>query len=79
MCSIEGIVSYGKKYGYSALGLVDKDVLSGAMAFKKACEKHNIKPIFGLEFTCNADDRNYQMILYARNDDGYGLLVPADD
>ena len=75
MCSIEGIVSYGKKYGYTAMAIVDRNVLSGAMAFKKACLKADIKPIFGLEFTVNVDDRNYQMIMYARNDEGFKNLM----
>lgn len=75
MCSIEGIVSYGKKYGYTHLALVDKNVLAGAMAFKKACDKNNIKAIFGLEFDIQADDQVYSMILYALNDDGFKNLM----
>ena len=54
MCSIESIVEYGKKYGYHALGLVDRNVLAGAVAFKKACQKVNIKPVYGLEFDVKA-------------------------
>ncbi len=50
MCTIEGIISYAKKYGYDHLGLVDRNVLAGAMSFKKACEKADIVPIYGLEF-----------------------------
>lgn len=75
MCSIEGIIFYGKKYGYKQMAIVDKNVLSGAMAFKKACVSADIKPIFGLEFTINVDDRNYQMIMYAVNDDGFKNLM----
>ena len=57
MCTIESIVSYGKKYGYTHLGLVDRNVLAGAMAFKKACEKASIKPVYGLEFDLEAEER----------------------
>ena len=75
MCSIEGVVAYGQKYGYKALGLVDKNVLAGAMSFKKACQKANIKPIFGLEIEIKANDRTYDAILYAKNDDGFKNLM----
>ena len=75
MCSIDGIVSYGKKYGYSALGLVDKNVLSGAMAFKKACIKEGIKPIYGIEIDVKSEDKTYSVILYAQDDEGYKNLM----
>ena len=75
LCSIDGIVAYGKKYGYKVLGLVDHNVLSGAMAFKKACLKADIKPVFGLEFEVKADENIYTCILYAKNDDGYRNLM----
>ena len=75
MCTIEGIIEYGKKYGYTSIGLVDKNVLSGAMPFKKACEKAGIKAVFGLEFEINIDERNFEMVLYAKNDDGFKNLM----
>ena len=75
MCSIEAIVSYGKKYGYDYLGLVDKNVLSAAMAFKKACDKENIKAVFGLEFDIQVDDNIYSMVLYAKDDEGFKNLM----
>ena len=75
MCTIESIVSYGKKYGYTHLGLVDRNVLAGAMAFKKACEKASIKPVYGLEFDLEAEERIYTMILYAKDDEGYKNLM----
>ena len=68
MCSIDGMIYYANKYGYKALGLVDKNVLAGAMSFKKACEKANIKPIFGLEFEIEALDRSFEAVLYAKDD-----------
>lgn len=75
MCSIEGMVFYGKKYGYNALGLVDKNVLAGAMSFKKACQKADIKPIFGLEFEIKALDRVFEAVLYAKDDEGFKNLM----
>lgn len=75
MCSVEAVVSYGKKYGYTSLALVDRYVLSGAMAFKKACKKADIKPVFGLELDVNVEDRNYTVVLYARDDKGFQSLM----
>ena len=75
MCYIDGIISYGQKYSYKALGLVDKNVLAGAMFFKKACEKANIKPIFGLEFEIKVDDRTFESVLYAKDDEGFKNLM----
>ena len=70
MCSIEGIVSYGKKYGYNALGLEDRNVLAGAMSFKKACEKakmcgltlDEMKEILELSFN---NDENWKVNIFA--------------
>lgn len=71
MCSIDDIVSYAKKYGYKNIGLVDKNVLAGAMAFKKACDKNDIHPVFGLEVNIEGMD----IVLYAKNDIGYANLM----
>lgn len=75
MCTIEGIISYGKKCGYDTLGLVDRNVLAGAMTFKKACEKASIRPVYGLEFDLEVEGRTYTMILYAKDDEGYKNLM----
>ena len=75
MNKIEDIVSYGQKLGYDSLALVDKNVLAGAMSFKKICEKNNVKPIYGLEFDIHIDDRTHSMVLYAKNDDGFKNLM----
>lgn len=75
MCNIEGVIEYAKKYGYTSLALVDKNVLAGDKVFKKACDSNNIKPIFGLEFEVNVEDRVFDMLMYAENDDGYRNLM----
>ena len=75
LCPIEGIISYGKKHGYRVLGLVDRNVLSGAMAFKKACLKAGIKPVYGLEFDMQLEDMVYTMVLYSSDDEGFKNLM----
>ena len=40
-----------------ALGLTDHGVMNGAVEFYKACRKHGVKPILGLEAYL-VDDRH---------------------
>ena len=75
MCSIEGIISKCKEFGYESVGLVDKNVLHGAMSFSKACKNANIKPIYGLEVNLKLNDYIYNVILYAKNSNGYKNLM----
>ena len=75
MCTISKIISKAKEYGYASVGLVDRNVLSGSMAFKKEALKNGIKPIFGLEFDIEIDSRIYTMLLYSKNDDGFKNLM----
>jgi DNA polymerase-3 subunit alpha len=37
------------EFGQPALGLTDHGVMNGAVELYKACRKHGIKPILGLE------------------------------
>ncbi len=75
MLTIPKIVSKAKQLGYSAIGLVDKNVLSGAMAFYNECKKENIKPIIGLEVDLLLNERKMGIILYAKDDEGYVNLI----
>ena len=70
MIMIQEAVNAGRKCGYKALGLVDRNVLAGAMAFKKACQKAGIKPVFGLEFDINDNGEVHTVLMYARDDEG---------
>ena len=75
MCQIDGIVSKCAEYGYKSCALVDRNVLSGAMAFKRACKKSGIKPVYGMEIEVNALDRNFPLMLLARDDEGFKNLM----
>ena len=76
MCTIPRMVKKAKEKGYSSIGLVDKNVLSGAMSFYNECLKENIKPVIGLEVYVNVD-RIVSVILYA-NGDKFGEQVYWD-
>ena len=75
MCSVEGVVSLAKQYGYTSLAITDRNVLAGAMAFRKACEKAGIRPVYGLEVTVAFQDMEHDVLLYAKDDDGYRDLM----
>ena len=77
-CKIDALAARAAELGMPALGLTDHGVLNGAVEFYKACRKHDVKPILGLEaYLC--DDRHERdkvryernhLTLLARNGDG---------
>lgn len=75
MCKINDIVNGGLNNGYKALGLVDINVLSGSMNFYKACKKNNLKAVFGLEFFVEIDGRKQDVVMYAKDDEGFKNLM----
>src|SRR5688500_19274177 len=50
-----------------ALGLTDHGVLNGAVEFYKACRKHDVKPILGLEAYLVDDRLEREKVRYERN------------
>ena len=74
MCTIPKMVKKAKEKGYKAIGLVDKNVLSGAMSFYNECQKENIKPVIGLEVDIDIG-KTISIILYAKDDLGFLNLI----
>ena len=66
-CKIEALAARAAELGMPALGLTDHGVLNGAVEFYKACRKHGIKPIMGLEAYLVDDRRQRDAIKYERN------------
>src|SRR3954453_20362091 len=69
-------------FGQPALGLTDHGVMNGAVELYKACKKHGIKPIVGLEaYLCEdvtSEDVKFErnhLTLLAHDDDGCRNLV----
>ena len=66
-CKIEALVARCAELGMPALGLTDHGVMNGAVEFYKACRKHDVKPIVGLEAYVVDDHRARDRIKYERN------------
>jgi DNA polymerase III subunit alpha len=83
-CKIDAMAARAAELGQPALGLTDHGVMNGAVDLYKACEKHGIKPIVGLEAYLVDDrraikeqtryERNH-LTLLAENDRGFSNLV----
>ncbi len=65
-CRIDSLAERAAAHGQSALGLTDHGVMNGAVEHYKACKKHGIKPILGLE-AYYVDDRRTEAVRYERN------------
>jgi DNA polymerase III subunit alpha len=83
-CKIDAMAARAAELGQPALGLTDHGVMNGAVDLYKACKKHGIKPIVGLEAYLVDDveavkekpkyERNH-LTLLAENDAGMANLV----
>jgi DNA polymerase III subunit alpha len=65
-CPIDALAERAAALGQPALGLTDHGVMNGAVEHYKACKKHGIKPILGLE-AYFVDDRASGAVRYERN------------
>ncbi|MGN6276737.1 MAG: DNA polymerase III subunit alpha [Solirubrobacterales bacterium] len=83
-CKIDAMAARAAELDQPALGLTDHGVMNGAVDLYKACKKHGIKPIAGLEAYLVDDvkamkeqtryERNH-LTLLAENDKGFSNLV----
>ncbi len=83
-CKIDAMAARAAELGQPALGLTDHGVMNGAVDLYKACHKHGIKPIVGLEAYFVEDrkaikeqsryERNH-LTLLAESDAGFSNLV----
>ncbi len=76
-CKIEAMAARAAELGMPALGLTDHGVMNGAIDLYKACSKHGIKPVIGLEAYL-VDDRRAvsEQVRYERN---HLTLLAASD
>ncbi|HZH23704.1 MAG TPA: DNA polymerase III subunit alpha, partial [Solirubrobacteraceae bacterium] len=81
-CKIDQLAARAAELGQPALGLTDHGVMNGAIEHFKACTKHGIKPLLGLEayFVDDRTDRSSKvernhLTLLARDDEGFRNLT----
>src|ERR671927_902042 len=75
-CRIEALAERAAAFEQPALGLTDHGVMNGAVEHYKACRKHGIKPIMGME-AYFVDDRATEAVKYERNH--LTLLAQSDE
>lgn len=63
-------VNKGVFLGMTALGICEKNTLSGVLAFQEACLSKKIKPITGMSVSIKGID-NYEVKLYVKNFQGW--------
>ncbi len=80
-CKIDAMAARAAELEMPALGLTDHGVMNGAVEHYKACRKHDVKPILGLEAYL-VDDRRAEgrvernhLTLLAASDAGFRNLV----
>jgi len=74
-CPVDALAERAAALDQPALGLTDHGVMNGAVEHYKACRKHDIKPIIGLE-AYFVDDLNSSAVKYERN---HLTLLAASD
>lgn len=72
---INDLVQMAKQHQMPAVALTDHNVLHGAVAFYQACVKEGIRPIIGMETSVYINDQSEDIILLAKNTEGYQSLV----
>ena len=79
MVKSEDVAKKALEYGHPAVAITDHGLMSGILEHYRACRKHGVKPIIGLE-TYVVDDRtgqstdNHHLVLLAATQEGYKNL-----
>lgn len=68
-------VRKAKFLGAEALGICEKNSLSGALSFQEECRASNIKPIIGASFDVVIGDDRFIHKFYAKNFEGWQNLL----
>ena len=72
---VSELINEAKKMKASSLAITDYSNMYGTIEFYSRCIKEGIKPIIGAEFTIICNERNFQIVLFARNENGYKNLM----
>ncbi|HLE48674.1 MAG TPA: DNA polymerase III subunit alpha [Patescibacteria group bacterium] len=80
---IKDLLNFTKDNGMDSIAVTDHGVMYGVIEFFKKAKEMNIKPIIGMEGYISNDlksrdrssNRNYHLLLLAKNEDGYKNLM----
>ncbi len=85
LTKIDELIAKAKEDGAAAVALTDHGVMCGAVEFYQKCKKAGLKPIVGVEAylapvsrlnkIARSDERNYHLVLLAKNEIGYKNLI----
>lgn len=85
LTKIDELVEAAKEDGAESLALTDHGVMYGIVEFYQKCKKTGIKPILGvevylspgshLEKITKSDEKNYHLVLLAKDMEGYKNLI----
>lgn len=76
LIDIDKAVEKAASFGFKSLGLADVNHMYGIIKFYRACLKHGIKPLLGLEITfINKNQQEQPLLLFAKNNEGYLNLI----
>lgn len=85
LAKIDDLVKRAKEEGAEALALTDHGTMYGVIEFYQKCKKAGIKPIIGVEVylapesrfdkNTKSDEKNYHLLLLAKNNQGYKNLI----
>ncbi len=72
---IESLVKHAKSLGLSSVSLVEIGSLHSSIKFYEACQKEQMKPIFGLSVVVSMEEIQDHWTLLAKNNEGYQVLL----
>ncbi len=72
---IKELIPKAKEYGYTSLGIAEKDTMFSAIEFYETCKKNEIKPIIGIDILCERDSNLFRYVLIAKNYEGYKNIM----
>jgi len=85
LTKIDELIQAAKEDGQEALAITDHGVMYGVVEFYQKCREAGIKPIIGVEAylapgsrhdkVAKSDEKNYHLLLLAKNNQGYKNLI----
>ncbi len=70
---IDSLIETAKKWGSTYVALTDTNGMYGLIQFAKSAEEQGLKPVLGA-YIDDPKDQNHNLILLAKNNDGYAHL-----